>query len=120
MVKLDRRNVSARVELAQLLIGENSPAAALDVIRQAPEDQHNLLPVVAARIWATEAAGNDTDARAELDQKLAAGARFPQLIFIDAVMKLRHKDFAGAQKSAEEVLTPNSPGRSRAAHRAGL
>lgn len=102
-VRLSPRLVPARTELARVLIIENSALAALDVIRQAPEDQRELLPVVLSRIWAMHASGDEAGARKELESRLAA-QRDPDLVFLDAVLKLWRLDYAGAQRGAEEVL----------------
>jgi Tfp pilus assembly protein PilF len=50
--------------------------------------------------------GDEAGARKELDARLAV-ARVPDLVLADVYLKLSHKDFAGAQAGAEEILRQN-------------
>ncbi|HUK18364.1 MAG TPA: tetratricopeptide repeat protein [Bryobacteraceae bacterium] len=102
-LRLSPRLAAARSELVEELIGERQPDAALEVVRQTPEDQQELLPMLVSRIWALEASGDAAGARRQLDERLAAG-RLPDLVFLDAVLRLGSRDYAGAELAAEEVL----------------
>ena len=105
-VRLNPRLVPARTELVQVLLREGNSASALELIGQTPADQRNLLPIVVSRIWAMLLSGDETGARKELDAKLAV-ARVPDLLLPDVSLKMSHKDYAGAQAGAEEILRQN-------------
>lgn len=105
-LRLNPRLVAARTELVEVLLQDKNATSALEVIAQTPADQRNYLRVVVAHIWAMLSSGDEAGARKELDAKLAI-ARFPDLVLTDATLKMSHKDYAGAQADAEEVLRRN-------------
>jgi Tfp pilus assembly protein PilF len=107
-LRLNPRLMRARTELVEVLLREKNTATALEVIGQTPADQKNLLPIEVSRIWAMWLSGDEAGARKELDRTLAI-ARAPDLVFQDAALKMSHKDYAGAQAGAEEVLRQNPP-----------
>ena len=102
-LRLNPRLMRARTELVEVLLREKNTATALEVISQTPADQKNLLPMEVSLIWTKWLSGDEAGARKELDRTLAI-ARAPDLVFQDAAMKITHKDYAGAQAGAEEVL----------------
>jgi Flp pilus assembly protein TadD len=102
-----RRNpkyLSARLELASVLMGGNAAQAALNVIDQAPEAQKNNLRAVVERNAALMGLGRWDEAAQGIEAGLKMG-KAPDLLIQEAILKMQRKDPAGARKSAEEALT---------------
>ena len=95
--------LSARVELAQLLIASRDGGAALKVMDETPDAQRKMIPTIGARNWALLAVGDNAAARQGVDAGLAR-ARAPELLLQDGVLKLAGKDAAGARVSFDETL----------------
>jgi tetratricopeptide (TPR) repeat protein len=99
--------VPARVELARSYIRSNSPAAALSLLEQAPNDQKNRLPVVIERNWALFASRDFKTLRHNLDEELRVD-RSRDLLLQDAALRVVSGDLPGARLSLEETLKQSS------------
>ncbi len=95
--------LTARVELAQLLVAYKNPGAALKVMNDTPEAQRKTIQAMGARNWALLAVGDNAAARQGVDAGLAL-ARAPEFLLQDGVLKLAGKDPAGARVSFDEAL----------------
>jgi tetratricopeptide (TPR) repeat protein len=102
-LRLSPSSVQMRLELAQLLLVNRAPKAALEVLGEAPKFQQQTIPVITQRNWAFWALGDLNELRKGVDQGLAA-ARAPDLLIQDGLLKLRQGDFKGARNSLEEAL----------------
>jgi tetratricopeptide (TPR) repeat protein len=103
-LRRDPRHLTARLELASTLLAGNAAQAALDLMDQTPAPQKNSIPVLVQRNAALIGLGRWDEAGKSVEAGLKA-ERSPDLLLQEAVLKIRRKDFAGARKSAEEVLT---------------
>jgi tetratricopeptide (TPR) repeat protein len=104
VLRVDPKNLAARVELARLLLANRGSQSALQLLDEAPPDQKGTIPVVVQRNWALLALGQTAEARKGIDQALSAG-KVPEALLQDAALKLEQKDYAGARASAEGALT---------------
>lgn len=105
-VRLNPSLLAARLELAGMLLRENSARAALDLLDQAPAFQKNDIHLLVTRNSALMALGDYAKAREGVKQALAI-ARTSELLTQDGNLRLLAKDFAGARKSLEEALERN-------------
>ncbi len=103
-LRLDPRFLTARLELARLLIANRGAQSALKLLDEAPQDQRGTVPVVVQRNWALLALGQAPEARKGVDRVLSA-AKVPEALAQDAVLKLAQKDYVGARASAESALS---------------
>ncbi|HEY4054134.1 MAG TPA: tetratricopeptide repeat protein [Terriglobales bacterium] len=111
-LKLDPAFLTARIDLAKVLLASRNAAPALTLLDEAPESQMDRLSRILERNWALLALGKKEEARKGIDRILAAGT-IPEALIQDAAAKLNLKDYAGARKSAEEALN-KTPGDTRA------
>jgi tetratricopeptide (TPR) repeat protein len=100
---LDPGLLGARMDLAQSLISDQDPRAALELMRSAPANQTNSIPVMVQMNWALYAQGNLAEMRKGVDRGLALN-RAPDLVFQDALLKLRSGDLAAGRAALQEVL----------------
>jgi cellulose synthase operon protein C len=105
-LQLNRNLQPIRVELAQNLINNKQPKAALDVLDEAPEAQKASTPILVQRNWALWALGDMAEMRKGIDRGLAE-QRTTQLLIQDGLYKLRTGDATGARKVLEEALAIN-------------
>ena len=103
-LEFDPSLLAARLELAQALIAQKDPKAAIDLLDNTPENQKKLLPVIVARNWALFSSGEQDELRKSIAGELAAYNRAPELVLQDGLLKFLVKDMANARKSLEEVL----------------
>lgn len=102
-LRLNPAMLQARIELAKVLIANNGSKAALAILEETPESQKKLPAVSEHRVWAYLAAGQLTEARAEIDRTLAA-RRTPAALLQDSILKMREGQFVAARTSAKEGL----------------
>jgi len=93
----------ARLELAQVLLENNTPRDAIAVLDEAPKEQKAILGYVITRNWALLAMDSQAEARSWVDRALQV-SREPDVLLQDAVLKLKKHDYTGARSSAEEAL----------------
>jgi len=106
-IRFDAAYLSARTDLASLLLGMSAPSAALQYLEQAPAQQQDLLPIVVYRSWANLALGNKLQARRDIDRALQFSHN-RNVLLLDAAYRLNEQDFSGARKSIKEALEQNS------------
>ncbi|MGO4885155.1 MAG: tetratricopeptide repeat protein [Bryobacteraceae bacterium] len=102
-LRLDPSLISVRLDLARLLIASKGASAALEILRQAPEQQLHSIPVIVETNWALMELGRRDEAR----KGVAEGLQFtrePELLLEDALLKMDAKDYQGAQISIDGVL----------------
>lgn len=102
-VQLDPLLLSARLDLAQVLITDKDPNGALDLLNAAPESQKSLTPVMVQRNWAFWAMGDMAKMRQGIDAGLALD-RSTDLLLQDGMCKLRSGNASEARRSLEEAL----------------
>ena len=105
-LRLDKRSLNARIDLARLLLANRRAQAALQILDEAPPDQKDSVPIVLQRNWVLLALGQTADARKGIDRLLATG-RVPDSLLQDAAVKLGQKDYAGARAAVERDLSQN-------------
>jgi tetratricopeptide (TPR) repeat protein len=93
----------ARLALANSLLVAKQPQAALGAIDEAPQSDKSDLRWILARNWVLLALGNTQDAKAGIDQALQQG-KPPQAVFQQGVLRLIHRDYAGARDLMDELL----------------
>jgi tetratricopeptide (TPR) repeat protein len=95
-LRLDPFLISARVWHAELLLSQDSPAAALAVLRDAPESQRDLPTVRLLRALCDEAMKNDAQALDEVRSVLAVDPKMVASFYSMGFGKLldRHLDIA--------------------------
>lgn len=105
-LRLDPLLLPIRLELAQSLIRDKQPAAALETVDAAPGDQKQLTPVIVERNWALWASGDLAEMRKGIDQGLSR-ERSTDLLIQDGLWKLRTGNPSGARSALEEALKIN-------------
>jgi Tfp pilus assembly protein PilF len=102
------RMLPARLELAQALMREGDPKAALALLdaKAVPAAQKGLLSVVVTRNYALIDAHDFDEARKNVDNALKV-VKTPDLLVQDALLKAEKKDYSGARSSLEAVLKAN-------------
>lgn len=102
-VELDPGFLAARLQLAQLLVAEKQPKAALDLLDQASAGQQRSLAFITQRNWALLDWNERVRLRKGIDEGLAI-RKTPDLLFQDGLLRANSRDFAGARKSMWAVL----------------
>ena len=97
------RLLAARLDLARLLIAANGAAAALEILRQAPEDQRHSIRSMVETNWALMNLGRPGEARESVTEALRL-SKSPELLLQDALLRMDAKDYQGAQASLDAVL----------------
>jgi Tfp pilus assembly protein PilF len=92
-----------RAALAQVLIGQNSAKAALDLLRAAPPEIQNDPHIIAQENWALMALENWAELRRSLDRGLAL-EKNPEFLLQDGIWKVHQKDYLAGEKSLAEAL----------------
>jgi Tfp pilus assembly protein PilF len=103
-LKLNASLLTARIELAELMVQTNAAKSALMLLDDTPEHQKRSMRVVLERNRVLMALGDDAAARKEVNQALAA-ARIPAVLRQQAMLELRSKDYDRARASIQEVLS---------------
>jgi Tfp pilus assembly protein PilF len=103
-VRFNPELLTARLKLARLLIASNLSQSALNLMNETPDWQKQNPEVIAQRNWALLATGSKEEMRNGLALGLTQ-SRSPELLLQDAVLKIEHKDLAGARVLLEEVLS---------------
>ena len=113
-LRLDPASLPVRLSLAGGHLKSGAAKAALDVLNQAPEYQHNSPEYIKARNWALLGVG-DLDAAAQgVETGLRAG-KDPELILQAANLRFRRSDTAGARTLLVSILKDH-PADVRALH----
>jgi putative PEP-CTERM system TPR-repeat lipoprotein len=98
--------LSARLELAEALLATRGGAkSALDLLNQTPADQASSLSVLMERNWVLFRIGDLAEARKNVDRALTLYKAAPDLLLQDGLLRIENKDYAGARKSLESVLS---------------
>jgi tetratricopeptide (TPR) repeat protein len=97
--------LSVRLELSENLIASDA-RAALDVLKETPSAQRQLMPVVVQRNWALWAVSDLPEMRKGIDAGLSR-VRSTDLLLQDGLWKLRAENFTGARAALEEALKIN-------------
>lgn len=105
-LRLDSYLVPVRLELAQSLIADKQPAAALETLDAAPPGQKQLVPIIIERNWALWVSGDMAQMRKGIDQGLAR-ERSADLLVQDGLWKLKSGNPSAARASLEEALKTN-------------
>ena len=105
-LRLDPKYLTARTELARLLLANKGAHAALQLLDEAPQEQKAAVSLIVQRNWALLALGQIAEARTGINQVLSTG-KVSEARLQDAVLKLDQKDYAGARAAAEGVLSQN-------------
>jgi tetratricopeptide (TPR) repeat protein len=96
--------LAARLELAQLLIADNSSKAALDTLDEASQAQKSEFSVLLARNWAYLGLRDWVEARKGIDRAMQLDANNSQPLVQDGTLKLTQRKFAAARESFEAAL----------------
>jgi Tfp pilus assembly protein PilF len=102
-LRLNPKLLTARLELAHALTLSHSPGAALQAVDQAPPQDRRSVALILERNIALDGLGDYAQLRKGIDQGLAI-VRDPRLLWQDGLLKLKQKDYQGAQASLEEML----------------
>ena len=102
----DPNLLSARIDLAEALIGANAAKAALDLMNSAPVNQRDDLAVIAQKNWALWALGDVGEMRKSVDHGLTL-SRTPDLVLQDALLKIQARDTVHGREALEQVLKMN-------------
>lgn len=100
----------ARVALAQVLIAQGKPDAALDLLRVAPAAVRDDPRLLIQGNWALMALGKWDDLRKAIDHSLEASKdlpKNPELLLQDGISKVHQKDFSAGEKSLAQALEAN-------------
>ena len=111
-IRLNPYLLTARLELAQLLLLANDGKGAIAILDEAPPAHKNLPVLLVQRNWALWTTNNMAELRKGIDQGLAV-QRSPDFLIQDGLWKLRAGNYAGARAPLEEALKLN-PGDLRA------
>jgi tetratricopeptide (TPR) repeat protein len=98
--------LQVRIELAQVLLNQKDPEAALRLLDGASEEQKKLLPTVIERNWALLAKGEKGEARKNLEAGLA-GTKTPEMLLQKAVLDLEESRYSDARAALNEILKQN-------------
>ena len=109
-LRLKPEFLTARVQLARVMLATGVPQAALDLLDSA-KGQENNLSVIIQRNWALIALNRTAEARKDVDRGLTA-FRSSELLLQDAYLKLQQKDlqprdYDSARASLTEALNKN-------------
>ncbi len=107
-LRYDPRLLNARIGLSRNLIAAGTPAAALDVMEQAPKDQQKLVEYLSEHNAALMGLNDWAAARKGIDEGLAL-VRSRDLLLQDALYRLKHLDFAGSRASLNEAMKGGPP-----------
>jgi len=111
-IKGDPNFLTARLELARVLVAGKGAKEASEILAQAPDAQKRLPTWIVQNNWALFAIGDQSALRKGIDEGLAI-QKEPDLLLQDAYLRLQTKDFIGARKSLDAMLQAN-PQDSRA------
>ena len=103
-LRLNPKLVRVRIELARSLTLAGTPAAAMDLLSHAPDDQEQAVPVIVERNWALLASQNYGELRKGIERGLALG-KTRDLLVQDAILKTVKHDWSGARAALEEILS---------------
>lgn len=108
-IRLKPELINARLELCARLLAVQAVAGALQLIEGTPPAQKSLMPVVVQRNWVLFAAGRKEEMRQQVDLALRR-ERNPDLLMQDATLRFGDHDYAGTQRTLEELLqtTPDN------------
>jgi len=98
--------LSVRLELAQNLVAERQPGAALEILDAAPPAQKELVAVLIQRNWILWAMNNLSEMRKGIDLGLSK-ERSAGLLLQDGLWKLRSGHTEGGRAALQEALKLN-------------
>jgi tetratricopeptide (TPR) repeat protein len=102
-LRLDPGLLAARLKIGIGLLGSGNAQAALDLLDHTPERQKNVVAYLTTRNRVLLALGKDAEVSKNLSQALAL-SRPPDLVYLDALLKFKRKDYSGARQAMNEVL----------------
>jgi len=103
-LRTDPAYMPARLDLARSMLRSATPRGALEILDEAPPEQLNSAPVVAARNWALIALGENEEASRNIDAALNSGAASAEFLIQQAAVEMAEKDYQGAIDTAEKAL----------------
>jgi len=106
-LRLDPNLLAARVALVQALIVGGAAKTSLEIIKQAPKEQADALPLLLERNWALLGTNERGELKKSIDRGLSMYPGSTDLKFQDALLKLENKDYAGCRKALDQVLAAN-------------
>ena len=109
-LRINPAYLPARLELAQALLrgASAAPQSALDLLNEAPPEQRETAPVVAARIWAHIALKQYADARNQLGQVTEeVRANHPEFLLQEGMLQSLAGNYAAARPFLEKALENN-------------
>jgi len=102
-LRCDPSLMIARFDLAESLLRASDPKAALELLKAAPKDQLNLMPMLIQQNWALLAAGQLDEVREGVNKARALGDA-PELHMQAGIIALQQKQFVQARTQFEEAL----------------
>jgi len=111
-LRLNPALASVRIELAQRLVADKDPKAALEVLDAASESQKDSEPILVARNWVLWSMGDMVQMRKGIDLGLSRQTSV-DLLVQDAAWKLQAKHVEPARTAVEKALNAD-PGNVQA------
>lgn len=102
-IRLNAALLSARLDLARVLIASKGDAAALEILRQAPATQQRAIPWLVECNWALMNLGRADEARKGVAQGLRLAAT-PDLWLQDALLRIGRRDYQGARSALDRLF----------------
>lgn len=103
VLRLNPASSEARMELAEAHMRGKNPKAALDALDQAPLRERMSIAYLLERNSVLFALGDDARLKESVEQSLAI-SQDPRLLYQDALVKLKAKDYLRARIQLEAVL----------------
>jgi tetratricopeptide (TPR) repeat protein len=104
VLNLDPRHAKARVQLAQILLGENSRTGAAEVLDGTPVEQRQIPAILLQQNWIRVAEGRYDDAENAADLLLSK-EHLAEALLQKSVVAFQKKNFAAAGELANQVLS---------------
>ncbi len=106
-MRLDPSYLPARLEMVQSMLQSQNASSALDVLNEAPADQAQTMPILAAKVWAYVAMNRYDDAKKTLAAIPEAQRDTAEINLQEGVLRAVARDFAGAQTFLKRSLEQN-------------
>jgi len=103
-LRLNPRYLAARLELARLMTGKDAKGALL-LLDSAPSEQQQEPALRIQRIWPLIELNRVEEAQSAVSNLIRL--ENPEVLLQDAVLRMRQRDYAGSQASAQKVLAKN-------------
>lgn len=103
-LRIEPTYLSARLEMAQSMLQSENPGSALDVLNEAPAEQANTIPILAAKVWAYIAMKRFDDARKTLESIPQEQRDDAEFNLQEGVLRSEAGDYPGAQTFLKRAL----------------